>query len=330
MSRFLAEVGGGPKEKVLPKKRGLPSAYANRGGMFESVDAKTRRIEKEAQSFSGVVVDSNLMSATICAAPVRNVPAEPKAIVPTEININDRKIGLEKFDAAPFFGNEQQAFSLKKDVQLVAAPQSYTQTQAEINEAATLKHMSDKELKAKIEVQPTSAFSMGPKKETNIVKKEKKKEKGEGTSKSDGGQKPAFVGMDKKLEARGKKFIRRAAGETWEDPTLGEWDPADYRIFAGDLGNEVTDEILARAFTKYPSFVKAKVVREKGPKMGKTKGYGFVSFRDPEDFIKAMREMNGKYVGNRPIKLRKSSWKDRQVEVVKKKTKEKRKLGYRV
>jgi hypothetical protein len=43
-----------------------------------------------------------------------------------------------------------------------------------------------------------------------------------------------------------------------------------------------------------------------------------------------MREMNGKYVGNRPIKLRKSSWKDRQVEVVKKKTKEKRKLGYRV
>ena len=43
-----------------------------------------------------------------------------------------------------------------------------------------------------------------------------------------------------------------------------------------------------------------------------------------------MREMNGKYVGNRPIKLRKSSWKDRQLEVVKKKTKEKRKLGYRV
>ena len=53
-------------------------------------------------------------------------------------------------------------------------------------------------------------------------------------------------------------------------------------------------------------------------------------FRDPEDFIRAMREMNGKYVGNRPIKLRKSTWQDRQVEVVKKKNKEKRKLGYRV
>ena len=52
--------------------------------------------------------------------------------------------------------------------------------------------------------------------------------------------------MDKKLEQRGKKFIRRAAGETWEDPTLSEWDAADYRIFCGDLGNEVTDDILAR------------------------------------------------------------------------------------
>ena len=64
--------------------------------------------------------------------------------------------------------------------------------------------------------------------------------------------------MDKKLEARGKKFIRCAAGEKWDDPTLGEWDPADYRIFAGDLGNEVTDDVLSRAFNKYPSFLKAK------------------------------------------------------------------------
>jgi len=252
--------------------------------------------------------------------------SKPDLVIAVEA-INDRKIGLEKFDAAPFFGNEQQAFSLKKEAVVAGAPQSYSQTAAENAAAqAKKKHMSDKELKAKIEVLPTSAFSMGPKKDND--KKDKKKEKEKATT-SDG-QKPAFVGIDKKLEQRGKKFLRRAAGETWEDATLSEWDAADYRIFCGDLGNEVTDDILARAFNKYPSFLKAKVVREKGPKMGKTKGYGFVSFRDPEDFIKAMREMNGKYVGNRPIKLRKSTWKDRQMEVVKKKTKEKRKLGYRV
>lgn len=68
----------------------------------------------------------------------------------------------------------------------------------------------------------------------------------------------------------------------------------DFRIFCGDLGNEVTDETLTRAFSRYPSFVKAKVVREK--KTNKTRGYGFVSFRDPTDFVRAMREMNGEFL----------------------------------
>lgn len=66
----------------------------------------------------------------------------------------------------------------------------------------------------------------------------------------------------------------------------------DFRIFCGDLGNDVTDEMLVRVFGKYPSFQKAKVVRDK--RTNKTKGFGFVSFKDPQDFIKAMKEMNGK------------------------------------
>jgi RNA recognition motif-containing protein len=66
----------------------------------------------------------------------------------------------------------------------------------------------------------------------------------------------------------------------------------DFRIFCGDLGNEVTEEILARAFSKYPSFQKAKVVRDK--RTNKTRGYGFIALSDPSDFVRAMREMNGK------------------------------------
>ncbi|XP_071325644.1 RNA-binding protein 42 isoform X2 [Trachinotus anak] len=124
-----------------------------------------------------------------------------------------------------------------------------------------------------------------------------------------------------------KKCIRTAAGISWEDPSLLEWESDDFRIFCGDLGNEVNDDILARAFSRYPSFLKAKVVRDK--RTGKTKGYGFVSFKDPNDYVRAMREMNGKYVGSRPIKLRKSMWKDRNMEVVRKKQKEKKKLGLR-
>jgi RNA recognition motif-containing protein len=105
------------------------------------------------------------------------------------------------------------------------------------------------------------------------------------------------------------KILRNAAGEVWEDPTLEDWPDSDFRVFCGDLGNEVTDEILANAFRKYPSFQKARVIRDK--RTGKTKGFGFISFANAEDYIKAMREMNGKYVGNRPIRMTRSTWKDR-------------------
>jgi RNA recognition motif-containing protein len=135
---------------------------------------------------------------------------------------------------------------------------------------------------------------------------------------------------DKALSNKAKKnikYVRTAGGEVWEDSSLAEWDPNDFRIFCGDLGNEVNDEALARAFRKYPTFQKAKIIRDK--KSNKSKGYGFVSFKDPNDFVRAMKEMNGKYVGNRPIKLRKSQWKERQLNVAKKRVREKQKLGMR-
>ena len=80
----------------------------------------------------------------------------------------------------------------------------------------------------------------------------------------------------------------------------------DYRIFVGDLGVECTDETLARAFARYPSFQKARVVKDRHS--GKGKGFGFVSLMDGGDYARAIKEMNGKYIGNRPCKLRKSDW----------------------
>ena len=60
-------------------------------------------------------------------------------------------------------------------------------------------------------------------------------------------------------EKKKKALPRVAAGERWLDATLAEWPENDYRIFVGDLGNEVNDDILAKAFSKYTSFQKAKV-----------------------------------------------------------------------
>ncbi|CAH0714205.1 unnamed protein product, partial [Brenthis ino] len=124
-----------------------------------------------------------------------------------------------------------------------------------------------------------------------------------------------------KKEKKHRKVVRTAGGQVWEDVTLLDWPDDDFRMFCGDLGNDVTDELLTRTFGKYTSFQRAKVIRDK--RTNKSKGFGFVSFKDPGDFIKAMKEMDGRYVGSRPIKLRKSTWKNRALDVVRKKEKEK-------
>lgn len=86
--------------------------------------------------------------------------------------------------------------------------------------------------------------------------------------------------------------MRVAGGQVWEDSSLADWETDDFRIFCGDLGNDVNDELLTRTFNKFPSFMRAKVIRDK--RTGKSKGFGFVSFKEPQDFIRAMKEMDGK------------------------------------
>ncbi|RZC41066.1 RNA-binding protein 42 [Asbolus verrucosus] len=97
----------------------------------------------------------------------------------------------------------------------------------------------------------------------------------------------------KRRGSKNRKLMRTAGGQVWEDHSLADWTDDDFRIFCGDLGNDVTDELLTRTFNKYPSFIRAKVIRDK--RTNKSKGYGFISFKDPADFTKAMKEMNGKF-----------------------------------
>ncbi|ORX66965.1 RNA-binding domain-containing protein [Linderina pennispora] len=113
-----------------------------------------------------------------------------------------------------------------------------------------------------------------------------------------------------------------AGGQVWEDETLAEWPEDDYRLFAGNLGPDVTTEMLEQVFGKFPTMQRALVVVEK--KSGKSKGYGFLSFASPDDFLAAWREFNGKYVGSRPIMLRKSTWKKRDADIRKVKRLDKR------
>ncbi|KAL8350563.1 hypothetical protein RB601_001116 [Gaeumannomyces tritici] len=102
-----------------------------------------------------------------------------------------------------------------------------------------------------------------------------------------------------------KKTVYRAGGgKKWTDDTLMEWDPSHLRIFVGNLAGETTDESLLKAFSRWKSVAKAKVVRDK--RNNKSKGYGFVAFADPDDFFQAAKEMNGKYIQSHPVTIKKA------------------------
>ncbi len=103
---------------------------------------------------------------------------------------------------------------------------------------------------------------------------------------------------------RNKTVYRSGGGKTWADDTLLEWDPSHLRLFVGNLAGEVTDDTLLKAFSRWKSVQKAAVKRDKWTK--KSRGFGFVSFSDADDFFQAAKEMNGKYIGSHPVVVRKS------------------------
>jgi hypothetical protein len=109
------------------------------------------------------------------------------------------------------------------------------------------------------------------------------------------------------LTADGKRktVVREGGGKSWEDPSLLEWDPMHPRLFIGNLAGEVTDDSLHKAFSKYPSLIKSRVVRDK--KSTKSKSYGFVSFSDTDDYFRAFKEMNGKYIGSHPVTIKRAT-----------------------
>ncbi|MCJ1295193.1 hypothetical protein MMC34_006755 [Xylographa carneopallida] len=106
-------------------------------------------------------------------------------------------------------------------------------------------------------------------------------------------------------DGKQKTVVRSGGGQTWQDSSLLEWDPAHFRIFVGNLAGEVTDESLLKAFVKYGSVQKARVVRDK--RTTKSRGFGFVSFSQGDDYFNAAREMQGKYIGSHPVLIKKST-----------------------
>ena len=74
------------------------------------------------------------------------------------------------------------------------------------------------------------------------------------------------------------------------------------RIYVGNLPFSVTQEQLKELFSQYGEIEEAVVITNKFS--GRSKGFGFVSFKDETSAEKAIAEMNKKEVEGRPLNVK--------------------------
>lgn len=70
-------------------------------------------------------------------------------------------------------------------------------------------------------------------------------------------------------------------------------------LYVKNLDDAVTDDILRNEFSAIGTITSARVM--KNMKDGVSRGFGFVCFSTPEEATRAVNEMNGKIIGNKPI-----------------------------
>ncbi|XP_074268241.1 oligouridylate-binding protein 1B-like [Silene latifolia] len=73
-----------------------------------------------------------------------------------------------------------------------------------------------------------------------------------------------------------------------------------FNVFVGDLSPEVTDAMLFACFSVYPSCSDARVMWDQ--KTARSRGFGFVSFRNQQDAQSAINDLTGKWLGSRQIR----------------------------
>ncbi|KAK3589719.1 hypothetical protein CHS0354_021041 [Potamilus streckersoni] len=73
-----------------------------------------------------------------------------------------------------------------------------------------------------------------------------------------------------------------------------------YHVFVGDLSPDIETHLLRDAFKVFGEISDCKIIRD--PQTLKSKGYGFVSFVNKVDAENAMNNMNGQWLGSRPIR----------------------------
>ncbi|KAN0060921.1 hypothetical protein ACQY0O_006655 [Thecaphora frezii] len=82
-----------------------------------------------------------------------------------------------------------------------------------------------------------------------------------------------------------------------------------YHVFVGDLAPEINDAALRQAFSSFASLAEVRVMWDMNS--GKSRGYGFVSFKDKADAEQSIATMNGEWLGSRTIRV---NWANQKVQ----------------
>ncbi|CAL9063010.1 unnamed protein product [Musa banksii] len=73
----------------------------------------------------------------------------------------------------------------------------------------------------------------------------------------------------------------------------------EYRCFVGGLAWSTDDVSLERAFSAYGEIVDSKIINDR--ETGRSRGFGFVTFRDEQSMRDAIEGMNGQILDGRSI-----------------------------
>lgn len=112
-----------------------------------------------------------------------------------------------------------------------------------------------------------------------------------GTEMSDG--KTLFVGRAQKKAERQMELKRKF--EQLKIERLNRYHGVN--LYVKNLDDTIDDERLRKEFNSFGTITSAKVMMEDG----RSKGFGFVCFSDPEEATKAVTEMNGRICGTKPL-----------------------------
>lgn len=73
------------------------------------------------------------------------------------------------------------------------------------------------------------------------------------------------------------------------------------KIFVGGLSWNTTDQMLHEAFKPFGEIVEAKVITDR--ETGRSRGFGFVTYQDPNAAKEAASQMNGKQLDGRALRV---------------------------